>query len=139
MLVLTRRAGESIMIGSEISVRVVEVRGDVVRIGVDAPRTVQVHREEVFEAVRAQNLAAAGTTPGSLDALRAGLAGRFAGASSRLAPEPSEPSAPSARPGPSGPPVQATTEPTRPPAVATGPSADLAGTRPKPGPPQRRP
>ncbi len=103
MLVLTRRAGESIMIGSEISVRVVEVRGDVVRIGVDAPRAVQVHREEVFEAVRAQNLAAAGAATGSLDALRAGLAGRVAGPSLRAAPAvdaPAEPSAPAAEPAP---------------------------------------
>ena len=59
VLVLTRRAGESIMIGSDVVVRVIEVRGDVVRIGIDAPREVQVHREEVFNAVRAANLEAA--------------------------------------------------------------------------------
>jgi carbon storage regulator len=93
VLVLTRRAGESIMIGSDVVVRVIEVRGDVVRVGVDAPREVQVHREEVFNAVRAANLAAAAAAAGSaqtLDALRAGLAGRIG-------------SRPPGRPGPPGP------------------------------------
>ena len=66
------------MIGSDVVVRVIEVRGDVVRVGVDAPREVQVHREEVFHAVRAANLeAAAAHNTAALDALRAGLAGRF--------------------------------------------------------------
>lgn len=66
------------MIGSDVVVRVIEVRGDVVRVGVDAPREVQVHREEVFHAVRAANLAAAAThNAAALDALRAGLAGRL--------------------------------------------------------------
>ena len=82
MLVLTRRAGESIMIGSDVAVRVIEVRGDVVRLGVDAPREVQVHREEVFNAVRAQNLAAAGAGAAGADALRAGLAARLRPAAS---------------------------------------------------------
>ncbi len=122
MLVLTRRAGESIMIGSEISVRVVEVRGDVVRIGVDAPRAVQVHREEVFEAVRAQNLAAAGAGAGALDALRAGLAGRLAGAALRpvaaseastAAPAPAAPTPPPASPASAGAPPKPTPPPSR--------------------------
>ncbi|CAA9412747.1 MAG: Carbon storage regulator, partial [uncultured Quadrisphaera sp.] len=65
------------MIGSDVVVRVIEVRGDVVRVGVDAPREVQVHREEVFHAVRAANLEAASAhNAAALDALRAGLAGR---------------------------------------------------------------
>ena len=83
MLVLTRRAGESIMIGSDVAVRVIEVRGDVVRLGVDAPREVQVHREEVFNAVRAQNLAAAVTRSAQADALRADLVGQLAAARPR--------------------------------------------------------
>lgn len=48
MLVLTRRAHESIMIGADIVVTILEVRGDQVRVGIDAPRSVSVHREEVF-------------------------------------------------------------------------------------------
>ncbi|MGN6242586.1 MAG: carbon storage regulator CsrA [Motilibacteraceae bacterium] len=59
MLVLSRRAGESIVIGDDVVVTVLEVRGDVVRIGVDAPRSVRVHREEVYRELQAANEAAA--------------------------------------------------------------------------------
>ena len=53
MLVLSRRANQSIVIGSDIIVRVLDIRGDQVRIGVEAPRSVTVHREEVAaEGVR---------------------------------------------------------------------------------------
>lgn len=55
MLVLSRRAGESIIIGREVTVTVLEVRGDQIRIGIDAPRKVSVHREEVYLQVAAQN------------------------------------------------------------------------------------
>ena len=55
MLVLTRRSGESIVIGTEVVVTVLEVRGDQVRIGIDAPRSVQVHREEIFQQVVQEN------------------------------------------------------------------------------------
>ena len=48
MLVLTRRANQSIMIGHEIVVTVLEVRGDQVRLGIKAPRSIDVHREEIF-------------------------------------------------------------------------------------------
>ena len=58
MLVLTRKQGESIVIGKDIVITVIEVRGVQVRIGIDAPRDVQVHREEVFEEVRKENQAA---------------------------------------------------------------------------------
>lgn len=58
MLVLTRRTGESIVIGNDIVVTVLEVRHDQVRIGIDAPRNVQVHREEVFNQVLRENTAA---------------------------------------------------------------------------------
>lgn len=53
MLVLTRRSNQSIMIGKDIVVTVLEVRGEQVRIGIQAPRDVEVHREEVFEALQA--------------------------------------------------------------------------------------
>ncbi|MDQ1466171.1 MAG: carbon storage regulator [Actinomycetota bacterium] len=52
MLVLTRRANQSIMIGDDIVVTVLDVRGDQVRIGIKAPRSVDVHREEVFVALQ---------------------------------------------------------------------------------------
>ena len=58
MLVLTRRPGESIVIGNDIVVTVLEVRSDQVRIGIDAPRNVQVHREEVFRQMVSENAAA---------------------------------------------------------------------------------
>ncbi|MEU8229693.1 carbon storage regulator CsrA [Actinoplanes sp. NPDC048967] len=59
MLVLTRRAGESVMIGDDVVVTVLETRGDVVRIGINAPRSVQVHREEVYQELQAVNREAA--------------------------------------------------------------------------------
>ena len=71
MLVLTRRANQSIMIGSEVVVTVLEVRGDQVRIGIDAPRSVSVHREEVFRELEAANRAAASPASGSLEGLAA--------------------------------------------------------------------
>lgn len=55
MLVLARKASESIMIGDDIEVRVIAVRGDQVRLGIAAPRHVPVHRREVYEAVLAEN------------------------------------------------------------------------------------
>jgi len=55
LLVLTRRVNQSIMIGADIVVTVLEVRGDQIRIGIDAPRSVSVHREEVFRELEAAN------------------------------------------------------------------------------------
>lgn len=64
MLVLTRRSGESIVIGNDVVVTVLEVRHDQVRIGIDAPRSVQVHREEVYRQVIAENTAAVASASG---------------------------------------------------------------------------
>ncbi len=55
MLVLSRRVGERLVIGDDIVVTVIEVRSDGVRIGIDAPRDVRVHRAEVLDALRAAN------------------------------------------------------------------------------------
>lgn len=52
MLILTRRVGETLMIGDAITVTVLGVKGNQVRIGVDAPRDVAVHREEIFDRIR---------------------------------------------------------------------------------------
>ena len=62
MLVLTRRADESIVIGEDVVVTVLEVRGDHVRLGITAPRHVAVHREEVYAEVQQANRAAASSS-----------------------------------------------------------------------------
>jgi len=59
VLVLTRRAGESVMVGDDVVVTVLEVRGDVIRLGVQAPRSVPVHREEVYRELQQSNQEAA--------------------------------------------------------------------------------
>ena len=59
MLILSRKTDEKIMIGDNICVSVIEIRGDQVRLGVDAPKTIKVYRQEVFDAIKAENKAAA--------------------------------------------------------------------------------
>ncbi len=58
MLILTRRVGESIVIGDDVTVTIVEAGRDHVRIGIDAPRSVPVHRQEVYAAISQENEAA---------------------------------------------------------------------------------
>jgi carbon storage regulator len=70
VLVLTRRANQSIVIGGDITVTVLEVRGDQVRIGIDAPKSVTVHREEVWVELSQANKAAASPTPEALEQLK---------------------------------------------------------------------
>ncbi len=55
MLVLSRQRDETIMIGDEVEITIVDIRGDKVRLGIDAPRSVQVHRKEVYEAIKREN------------------------------------------------------------------------------------
>jgi carbon storage regulator len=59
VLVLTRRPGESVMVGDDVVITVLDVRGDVVRLGIKAPRAVQVHREEVYQELQRVNREAA--------------------------------------------------------------------------------
>jgi len=54
MLILTRRVGETVMVGDEITVTVLGVKGNQVRIGVNAPRNVSVHREEIYQRIRSE-------------------------------------------------------------------------------------
>lgn len=54
MLILTRRVGESVMIGEEVTITVLRVKGNQVRLGVNAPRTVSVQREEIFERIKSE-------------------------------------------------------------------------------------
>jgi carbon storage regulator len=69
VLVLTRRPGESVMIGDDVVVTVLDVRGDVVRLGIKAPRSVQVHREEVYEELQKVNREAASPSDVAVQAL----------------------------------------------------------------------
>ena len=55
MLVLSRKKDEKIVIGDSITLMVIEIRGDKVRIGIDAPRDVTVHREEIYEAIKRES------------------------------------------------------------------------------------
>ncbi|MFA6506600.1 MAG: carbon storage regulator CsrA [Treponemataceae bacterium] len=59
MLILSRKLNEKIMIGDDIAISVIEIRGDQVKLGVDAPRSVKVFRREVFDAIMEENRAAA--------------------------------------------------------------------------------
>ena len=69
MLVLTRKPDQSIMIGNDIEITVLEVRGEQVRIGIRAPRSVSVHRKEVFEQIRLENQNASSVTTDSLSSI----------------------------------------------------------------------
>ena len=71
MLTLTRSVGETIRIGDDIEVHVVEVRGGTVRLGFKAPREVTIHREEVYRQIAEANLLAAQVTADTLGALAA--------------------------------------------------------------------
>jgi carbon storage regulator len=59
MLILTRRAGETVMIGSDVTITVLGVKGNQVRIGINAPKDVAVHREEIYERIQSEPAAAA--------------------------------------------------------------------------------
>lgn len=62
MLILSRKINEKIIIGDDISISIIEVRGDQVKIGVEAPRSVKVFRKEVHDAIMAENKAAAASS-----------------------------------------------------------------------------
>ncbi|MEQ6903723.1 carbon storage regulator CsrA [Nocardioides sp. YIM 152588] len=84
MLVLSRRVGESVVIGDDVTVTVLEVRGDVVRIGIDAPRSVRVNRAELLQQVADANADAASPSAdavASLSSLAQAMRGRTDSAS----------------------------------------------------------
>ena len=114
MLVLTRRPGESVVIGTDIVVTVLEVRGEQIRLGIDAPRSVAVHREEIYRQVISENVAAVASvdrdaallrrripgtgTPARPGAPRGGVGG-LTGRSGQLPPRPGQ-ARPEKRPPP---------------------------------------
>ncbi len=59
MLVLSRQRDETIMIGDAVEITIVDIRGDRVRLGINAPREIQVHRKEVYDAIKRENTQAA--------------------------------------------------------------------------------
>ena len=69
MLILARRIGESIVIGDQVEVSVVDIKGDQVKLGISAPRAVPVFRREVYQAIQEENRRAAAAAPGALPRL----------------------------------------------------------------------
>ncbi len=63
MLILTRKLNETIMIGDKIEISVVEIKGDHVKLGIEAPKNVKVYRQEVYAAIQKENIEAAQTKP----------------------------------------------------------------------------
>jgi carbon storage regulator len=118
MLVLSRRVGESLVIGDEITITVLEQRGDVVRIGVDAPRHIQVRRQELLAEVAETNRAAASPAAGAVAGLSALVSG--------VTPPSSPPAGSQATPPPGPAPTRAAPRPAPPRPAA-----------PRPGPPRR--
>ncbi len=72
MLVLSRHRDESIMIGDDVVVTIVDIRGDKVRLGIDAPTDIPVHRQEVYEAIKRENEKAAQLQPKDTEKIESG-------------------------------------------------------------------
>ncbi|AJK89326.1 MULTISPECIES: carbon storage regulator CsrA [Lysinibacillus] len=70
MLVLSRKKDESIMVGDQIEIKILAVEGDQIKLGIVAPKTVKVHRSEVFEAIQAQNKEALFSSANFLEQLK---------------------------------------------------------------------
>ena len=76
MLVLSRRTGESVVIGDDVTVSILEVRGDVVRVGIAAPRSVAVHRAELLRELESTNREAASPSEDAVASLSRALKNR---------------------------------------------------------------
>jgi carbon storage regulator len=69
MLILTRKLNETIMIGDKIEISVIEIKGDHVKLGINAPQNIKVYRQEVYKAIQEENIEAAQTKPEILPTL----------------------------------------------------------------------
>ena len=69
MLILSRKVDEKIKIGQDITLTIIEVHGDQVKVGVEAPKNIRVFRQEVFQAIQSENKIAANAVPDSLGKL----------------------------------------------------------------------
>ena len=76
MLVLTRKPGEGIIIGDDIVVKIIEVKGGGIRIGIEAPRETKIYRQEVYDRISRENIEAARWDKSDLDSLSNSLATR---------------------------------------------------------------
>lgn len=76
MLVLSRRPGESVVLGDDITITILEVRGDVVRVGIDAPRSLAVHRAELLVQLEESNREAASPTDDAVASIAEALRDR---------------------------------------------------------------
>jgi len=72
MLLLTRKLGENIRIGDDVKITIVEVKGNHVKLGIDAPPSVKVHREEIYERIQEENRRAQGIKPEGTDGAESG-------------------------------------------------------------------
>ncbi|HID01889.1 MAG TPA: carbon storage regulator CsrA [Desulfobacterales bacterium] len=73
MLVLTRKAGEGIVIGDDVTIKVIEMKGGGVRIGIDAPKSKKIYRQEVYDRITEENKMASQWDMDALDSLSANL------------------------------------------------------------------
>ncbi|MGG3854268.1 carbon storage regulator CsrA [Caldifermentibacillus hisashii] len=70
MLILARKKGEAIQIGNGIEIKVISIQGDQVKIGIEAPKTVEVYRKEIYEQIQEENKQAATTTTNVLELIK---------------------------------------------------------------------
>lgn len=70
MLVLARKKGESIMIGDDIEVKIVGVEGDLIRLGITAPKSIKVYRSEIFESIQSENKQALNVSASFLEKIK---------------------------------------------------------------------